>query len=180
MKIILFDLGQTLEDNGLIAGCEMLSAIQGMKYFEEKSPAVALVSDYYVADNPEGIETLKKQYYKILEKLGIQPYFQPLSQMVTLSTEVGVRKPDKIIFRNAIDKIQRDLPFHQSPFITENFDHVANSPKAGMTAIRFKGPGQNSGEVSKLVDLIPVIRRLLDSTPCGKKRNEAVGLHQPK
>ena len=114
MKIILFDLDKTLEDNGaLLPGAqEMLSAIQGMKYFEEKSPAVALVSDYYVANNPEGIETLKKQYYRILEKLGIQPYFQPLSKMVTLSTEVGVRKPDQIIFRNAIDKIQRDLPFH--------------------------------------------------------------------
>ena len=44
-----------------------------------------------------------------------------------------------------------------------------------MTAIHFKGPGQNSGEVSKLVDLIPVIRRLLTFSPCGKKRNEAVG-----
>ena len=154
---------------------EMLSAIQGMKYFEEKSLAVALVSDYYVANNPEGIETLKKQYYRILEKLGIQPYFQPLSQMVTLSTEVGVRKPDKIIFRNAIDKIQRDLPFHHVLFITENFDHVAAARKLGMTAIHFKGPGQNSGEVSKLVDFIPVIRRLLTVSPCGKKRNEAVG-----
>ena len=128
MRIILFDLGQTLEDNGtLLPGAqEMLSAIQSMKYFEEESAVVALVSDYNVADNPEEIETLKKQYYRVLEKLGIQSYFQPLSQRVTLSTEVGVRKPDEKIFRNAIDKIQKDLPFHHVLFITENLDHVAD------------------------------------------------------
>ena len=177
MRIILFDLGQTLEDNGtLLPGAqEMLSAIQSMKYFEEESAVVALVSDYNVADNPEEIETLKKQYYRVLEKLGIQSYFQPLSQRVTLSTEVGVRKPDEKIFRNAIDKIQKDLPFHHVLFITENLDHVATARKLGMTAIHFQGPGQSSGEVSKLVDLVPIIRRLLTFCPCGKKRNEAVG-----
>jgi len=177
MRIIFFDLGQTLEDNGvLLPGAnDLLSAIQSMKDSNEELPVTALVSDYYEADRPEDIEVLKKQYYNDLEELGIQSYFQPLSQKVTLSTEVGVRKPNEKIFRSAIDKIEKDLPFHHVIFIADSLDHVTSARELGMTAIHFQGPGQNTGEVTKLVDLIPIIRRLLIFSPCGKKRNEAIG-----
>jgi hypothetical protein len=177
MRIILFDLGQTLEDNDVLlpGAADVLSAIQTMRDSNEELPVAALVSDYYEAESHEDIEVLKKQYYKDLEKLGIQSYFQPLSQKVTLSTEVGVRKPDEKIFRTAIDKIHRDLPFHHVIFIADSLDHVTAARELSMTAIHFQGPGQSTGEVSKLVDLVPIIRRLLMFSPCGKKRNEAVG-----
>ena len=177
MRIILFDLGQTLEDNGILlpGAADFLSAIQTMKDPNGELSITALVSDYYEAERHEDIEVLKKQYYKDLEKLGIQSFFQPLSQKVTLSTEVGVRKPDEKIFRTAIDKIYRDLPFHRVIFIADSLDHVTAARELGMTAIHFQGPGQSTGEVSELVDLIPIIRRLLMFSPCGKKRNEAVG-----
>jgi Peptidase family M28/Haloacid dehalogenase-like hydrolase len=176
MRIILFDLGQTLEDNGVLlpGAANILSAIQTMKDPNEEL-VTALVSDYYETESHEDIEVLKEQYYKDLEKLGLQSYFQPLSQKVTLSTEVGVRKPDERIFRTAIDKIYRDLPFHHVIFIADNLDHVIAARELGMTAIHFQGPGQSTGELSKLVDLIPIIGRLLMFSPCGKKRNEAVG-----
>jgi HAD superfamily hydrolase (TIGR01509 family) len=177
MKIILFDLGQTLEDDGILlpGAADVLSAIQTMKDPDEELSVTALVSDYYEAESHEDIEVLKKQYYKDLEKLGIQSYFQPLSQKVTLSTEVGVRKPDKKIFRTAIDKIYRNLPFHHVIFIADSLVHVTAARELGMTAIHFQGPGQSTGEVSKLEDLIPILRRLLMFSPCGKMRNEAVG-----
>lgn len=178
MKIILFDLGQTLEDQEVLlpGALETLSAIKNMYDPNNKeSPILALLSDYYEAKNSEEIEILRKQYYELLDRLGIRSFFEPLSERVTLSTEVGVKKPNEKIFRVGIDKIHKDLPYHHVIFITDDPNHIIGARELGMTAIHFQGPGQNTGEVHKLIELIPLVSRLLEYSPCGKKRNEAIG-----
>lgn len=77
---------------------------------------------------------------------------------MTLSAEIGVRKPDKRIFRAAIDYIEKDLPFENVLFITGNPIHVDSARQIGMKAIHFKGPGQNTGEIHHLIDLIPRVK----------------------
>jgi hypothetical protein len=159
VKIVLFDLGNTLEfQNSLLHGAfETLSALQEMHNLGG-SPVLALVSDFLSPDRPEDVKPLQMQYYKILKDLGIHHFFEPLYERVTLSTEVGVKKPDEKIFRTAVNWINKDLPFRHVIFITEKHDHIIAARALGMKTIHFQGPDQTSGEVSRLVDLIPLIR----------------------
>ena len=48
------------------------------------------------------VKPLQVEYYAMLDNLGIRSFFEPLYSYVTLLTEVGVRKPDKKIFRAAV------------------------------------------------------------------------------
>ncbi|MDQ5852243.1 MAG: hypothetical protein M3380_09260, partial [Chloroflexota bacterium] len=66
---------------------------------------------------------IQQQYYEILDRLHIRSFFRPESQKVTLSTEVGVFKPDARIFQAVINKFE-DLRFPDVVFITENRPHV--------------------------------------------------------
>ncbi len=177
MKVVLFDLGDTLEHNDeLLPGAlETLAAIRSMKDPEGNAPVLALVSDYYEAIEPGDVQRLRKQYYSLLDDLGIKSFFEPLAGRITLSTEVGVGKPDKKIFRAAADKIKPGLDFHHVIFITENADHVAAARALGMIALHFHGPGQSEGEIKKLKDLIPVIERLIAFSTCDKHLNKAAG-----
>lgn len=164
MKIILFDLGKTLEDQDvLLPGArETLQAIQSMWDSSGETVVMALVSDFDMPDRPEQIPVIQQQYYDILDFLGIRSFFEPVSERVTLSTEVGVFKPDEKIFRAVIEKLNEDLSFHCVMFITENLEHVEAARQLGMTVIHFKGPGQTSGDVDRLVDLIPIIQGVLE------------------
>ena len=166
VRVILFDLGKTLEFNGgLLPGAkELLSTIKEMHVPNGNSFALGLVSDY---DNfAEGmrlidVKRLQLEYYDNLHILGISPYFEPLYKHVTLSTEVGVRKPDKKIFRAAVDGIEKDLPFENVLFITEDPNHISAARQLGIKGIHYKGPGQNTGDVDQLLDIVPLIQNFL-------------------
>jgi FMN phosphatase YigB (HAD superfamily) len=99
----------------------------------------------------------------MIDKLGLSSYFEPLYKHITLSTEVGVRKPDQRIFRAVIDSIEKDLPFESVLFITENVSHINAARQLGLKAIHYKGPGQNISEVDKLIDLILLIEDFLSN-----------------
>jgi FMN phosphatase YigB (HAD superfamily) len=167
MKMVLFDLGETLEDvvdgeDILLPGArQTLEAIRAMRDSNGEAPVLALVSNFGdIPANPEQILASQKEYYKLLEKLGIRSFFEPVAQRVTLSTEVGRPKPDKKIFQAVIEKIP-GLHFVDVMFITEDRSHVQAAHHLGMQAIHFKGPRQIMGDIDKLVDSIPHIRRFL-------------------
>ena len=163
MKVVLFDLGKTLEDQDvLLPGArETLQAIQEMRDPNEEAVALALVSDFDMPDDPEQIPTIQQQYYEILDGLSIRSFFEPVASKVTLSSEVGVYKPDAKIFRAVIEKLDEGLRLGDIVFVTENREHVIEARRLGMSAIHFKGPGQNAGDVDRLVDLIPLVREAL-------------------
>ena len=154
MKIILFDLGDTLEykdqnkDVLMLGTIELLSGVQEMRDHNGDTPALALVSDF---DEPT------ENYYALLQTLGIDSFFKPLKERVTLSNEVGVMEPDEKIFRAAIDKISKGLSFQNVIFITENKQHTAAARKLGMMTIRLKRTGETDGEVNSLFEMIPLI-----------------------
>jgi FMN phosphatase YigB (HAD superfamily) len=167
MKVVLFDLGNTLEDQQrdvLLPGArKTLTAIQAMRDPKNIPPVLALISDFDMPSSPDEIPAIRERYVAILNHLGIRAFFEPILKRVTLSTEVGVFKPDKKIFKAAISKIDRRLTFKDVLFITENLGHVQKARLLEMKAIHFKGPGQTTGEVSKLVDLIPLIERFVQT-----------------
>jgi FMN phosphatase YigB (HAD superfamily) len=129
---------------------ELLSAVQNMRDHNGDVSALALVSDF-PTDRPA------EEYFALLRTLGIDTFFKPLKQRVTLSSEVGVMKPDEKIFRAAIDKISKDLPYQNVIFITENKEHTAAARKLGMMTIRLKRAGETDGEVNSLFEMIPLI-----------------------
>jgi FMN phosphatase YigB (HAD superfamily) len=191
MRVILFDLGNTLErvtpdghDVLLPGAIEMLEAVLKLRDPEDAPPVTALVSDFdneattgHIGATPPELTALREEFHQLLERLGLARFFEPFEQRVTLSAEADVRKPDPRIFRVALDKVARDLPFHHAVFVTENEGHVAGARGLGMTAIKFRGPGQTGGDVERLSDLPPLIEMLLEFRPCGKKQSEAQGRH---
>jgi FMN phosphatase YigB (HAD superfamily) len=60
-----------------------------------------------------------------------------------------------------IEKIDEGLGFRDVIFVTENQEHVLEARHLGMRGVHFKGPGQNSGEVDRLLELVPLIRNFL-------------------
>lgn len=181
MRIVLFDLGNTLvddQDNLLEGALDVLDAVGNLRDPDGHPVQLGLVSDYYLAETDEERDRYHQEYYQILEKTGLAPHFTPFEQRVTLSTAVGVYKPDRKIFDAALKKLGNEAHFHHTLFITENEEHVAGARRLGMMAIHFKGPGEEKGEIDKLIDLIPIIERLVAYAPCCKKHGEAVGRHK--
>lgn len=177
MRVVLFDLGDTLEHNDeLLPGAlETLAAIQTMKDDQGNAPVMALVSDFFEAEEPGDVERFRNMYYSLLENLGIKSFFEPVTERVTLSTEIGVFKPDEKIFRAAADRISPGLHFHNIIFITENAEHVTAARALGMIALHLGAPDGAGGEIRKLTDLVPVIERLIAFTTCDKVSGKAAG-----
>jgi FMN phosphatase YigB (HAD superfamily) len=165
MKVILFDLGKTLTDqNMLLPGAtETLKVIKSLQDSKGQSPVLALISDFIMPITPDQIPEIQQEYYAILEQLGIRQYFEPVSQLVTLSTEVGVGKPNKKIFKAAIAKVDKTLGFSDAMFITEDKPHVIKARQFGMKAVHFKGPGQTTGDIDRLMDLIPIVKNFIEN-----------------
>jgi len=158
MKIILFDLGDTLEykiqnkDVLMPGALDLLSSVKDLHDHSGESPVLALVSDF---SEPA------ENYYAILKDLKIDGFFMPLKERVTLSNEVGVFKPNEKIFRAAIDKISKDLQYSEVFFITENKEHIIAARKLGMMTIRLASAGNHDGEVNSLNEIIPFIQLFL-------------------
>jgi FMN phosphatase YigB (HAD superfamily) len=163
MKIVFFDRGDTLEhDDTLLPGAlELLDAVRQMKDLTGQPVAMGLISNFGKAANAGGIPVLRADYLDGLAPLGLLPFFQPTEKRVTISSDsldVAFVKPQKMIFRAAVDKFSQGLSFSQALFVTEELLHVQAVHSYGMAAIHFKGPGQTTGEVAHLVDLVPLIQ----------------------
>ena len=167
MRIVLFDLGDTLERRGRPrAGAkELLAALATARDSEGERPELALVSDYGIAESPAAVKRMRREYVDDLRRLGLATYFTPASKRVTLSSDVGVMKPDPRIFRAAIDNLEAGLPFTRVVFITENAEHVRAARSIGMLALHVSAPGQHGGEVDGLSEVLPALRRLLAFSP---------------
>ena len=165
MKVILFDLGRTLEtDDVLLPGAaDMLIAVAALRDASGKPLGMGLVSDFTMPRTAADIPEIRKEYIAILDNLKIRNFFEPVDRGVTLSTDAGVLKPDKRIFRAALDKFEVGLPFAAAMFVTENPAHVAAATALGMRGVHFKGPGQASGEIDELLDLVPLVRQFVAS-----------------
>jgi len=160
VKLVLFDLGNTLESGDVLlpGALETLAAVAAMRAGAAPATLLGLVSDFIMASEPREIPGIQQQYYVILDLLGIREFFEPVEERVTLSTEVGVFKPDEAVFRAAVAKAGPGLTFADTLFVTENRSHVLAARHLGLTAVHFRGPGQPNGDVEKLTDLIPIIR----------------------
>jgi FMN phosphatase YigB (HAD superfamily) len=156
MKVILFDLGDTLEHNGVLlpGAIETLTAISQLRDAEQQPPGMGLVSDFEMPATPAEIPSIRQKYMAILGDLKIRAFFEPVDRRITLSTDVGVFKPDQKVFRAALAKFDPALPFQAAMFVTENKDHIAATRRFGMRGVHLG----SRGDIVKLTDLIPLVR----------------------
>lgn len=162
VKLVLFDLGNTLESGGILlpGARETLEAIAaGVN--GEPAPVLGLLSDFRMPTRPEDVPSIRQEYCELLDDLGIREFFEPVAERVTLSTDVGVYKPDPAMFRSAAAKLRPALDFKDVLFVAENPDHVLAARLLGLVAVHVRGPGQSGGDVDTLPALIPLVREFL-------------------
>jgi FMN phosphatase YigB (HAD superfamily) len=164
VKLVLFDLGDTLESDGVLlpGALETLEAIASLRTDGERSAVLGLLSDFHMPAAPSEVGPIQQQYYALLDRLGIRHFFEPVAQGVTLSTEVGVFKPEEAVFRAAASKVDPALAFDHVLFVTENRGHVLAARRLGLSAVHVRGPGQPQGEVETLPALLPLVQAFLD------------------
>lgn len=170
MRVLLFDLGDTLEHRGRPrAGArELLAAAQRLRDTDGEAPALALVSDYDLAATPGQAAALRRKYLGELRALGLARFFHPFDTRVTLSSDVGAFKPDPRLFRAALDKLRPGLSWHDAVLVTENAGHVRAARALGMQALQVRAAGVKRGAGLPLAELGPALRRLLEFQPCAK------------
>ena len=159
-KIVMFDLGNTLEsgDELLTGAMDTLNGIKSLSNTSTKAIEIVLISDWDNSPSePKELEASKQKYYTLLERVGIRDFFEPVEKRVTVSSEVGVFKPDPTFFRASIDKVSPSLAFESVIFITEKLGHVLAARALGLQAIHFKGPGQLNGDIDELTKLLPIV-----------------------
>lgn len=148
IRVVIFDLGQTLidEHNRPFAHVpEALTAIAGFRTADSKPLKSCLVSDFKMVTRPITAAKVRpafEEYLAVLSGAGLRDFFEPVAKRVTLSTHVGVNKPDRAIFTKALSRLQSRATLAECLFITENADHVrAARQTLGMIALQFKAPG---------------------------------------
>lgn len=163
-KIVMFDLGKTLEsgDELLTGALDTLNGIRALADASSGPVEIVLISDWEDSPSePDELEASKQKYYTLLETIGIRDFFEPVEKRVTVSTEVGVFKPDPTFFRASIDKISPGEAFENAIFITEDQGHVLAARDLGLQAVHFKGPGQQNGDIDELTEFIPIVEAFL-------------------
>jgi hypothetical protein len=161
--MVLFDLGRTLEADGVLrpGALETLQGIADLRSGGRPAVLLGLLSDFDMPADPTEIPGIRRRYYAILDALGIRGFFEPLDRRVTLSTEVGVYKPAPAMFRAAVAKAEPTLTFDDVLFVTEDGQHVRAARDLGLRAVRMSRPGRVDGEVAELPDLLPIVQELV-------------------
>jgi len=138
LAALLLDLGDTLvhEDHVIAHVLEALDAVSALHVASGTALPLALVSDYTMAPPGDAAQVarLVDEYVARISGYGLLRYFQPTARHVTLSTEIGVRKPDPAIFHAALVRLGGPVALSSAMFITEDGPHVAAARELGMTA----------------------------------------------
>jgi FMN phosphatase YigB (HAD superfamily) len=175
-RVILFDLGETLEHNGDLREDSLLTLekLKEMKDKNNESVILGLASDFKLPDDwgppplEEQIKRSKEDYFMILESLGIQHFFKPVEQNVILSTEVGRTKNQDIqkFFQTGVNKIG-NTSFNQIIFITENIQHIRSANILGIKTIFLKldnnSNDNNDYTISKLIESVNIIEEWINN-----------------
>jgi len=87
--------------------------------------------------------------------MGLYPIdrIRELFDVVVISGEVGLRKPDPAIFKLTVDKL--GLEAASCVFVDDHPGHLKAALEAGMTTVLHKSPAQSITEVEALLDLTP-------------------------
>ena len=183
IRVVMLDLGMTLIDaqqRPFAHVPEALAAIAGFKAADGKLLRSCLVSDFTMAEPPNAAQkasALFQQYLTVLAATGLQPFFEPVQQRVTLSTQGGALKPARAVFETALRRLRVKATLAECLFITENAAHIrAARTQLQMQTLRFRPGGQTAtafGDWSQAPALIAHRLGPLQAT----NLHAAVGVH---
>jgi hypothetical protein len=171
MKVVLFDLGQTLENNGTLRddAIETLEYIKSLKDTNDQPPILGLASDNEFP-NTTPDEARDKYYSLLTDDYKIVDYFKPLDRNVTLSKDVGVTKDEDLprFMRKAKDKIV-NTSFNELIFITEKKEHIDKANAIGIKTIflNLDNLPTNEGQytIRNLRDAKNILKDLINEGP---------------
>lgn len=165
----MFDFGQTLVDvhqRPFDHVREALTAITGFRTEVSKPLRSCLVSDFTMVPppiTPAKVRPVFEEYLAVLSTAGLREFFEPVSKRVTLSTHVGVNKPDRAVFAKALSRLQIPATLAECLFITENADHIrAARQTMGMTTLQFRAPGATRFDFDDWSQAPALIAHLVD------------------
>lgn len=151
IRVVMFDLGMTLIDaqhKPFAHVPEALEAISGFRAADGKLLRNCLVSDFTMAEPPNATQKTRllfQKYLALLAATGLQPFFEPVQQRVTLSTQAGASKPARAVFETALRRLRVKATLAECLFITENAAHLrAARTQLNMQTLRFRPGGQTA------------------------------------
>ncbi|MGI9456354.1 MAG: HAD family hydrolase [Aeoliella sp.] len=167
IKILMLDLGETLihGDSVFPHVHDALDALSQFNTASGDALELCLVSDFKMPSLPvtqEKIDALLQEYLKILDRFELRDFFEPVEARVTLSTHVGVHKPDRKVFETAIRRLSVDASLDECLFITENGEHIVACRKLGMQTLRFDANDSANSDFRDWSEAPLVISRLID------------------
>ncbi|MGR7027085.1 M28 family peptidase [Geodermatophilus sp. URMC 62] len=171
MLLVLFDLGDTLESGGVLrpGARELLQELTDLRAGGRPAVVLGLLSDTRDPVDAADVAAVVAEYSALLDALGIRRFFEPLSRRVTLSAEVGVRKPAPAVFRAAVARAEPALTLSDVVFVSEHAGHVAAARRLGAAGVHLRPPGGAGGDVAGLPDLLPVLRDLVGAAAAHRR-----------
>ncbi len=141
IKVVMFDLGGTLERSGSLLphAADSVAAVSGFFARDGAPLEYCLVSDFTLAApfTDDRVAAILEEYLQILQTLGLRDLFEPIERRVTLSTHANVMKPDQRVFDLALERLGGTVALEESLFITENPAHIAAARALGLDCLQF-------------------------------------------
>jgi len=169
IKILMLDLGATLIDADLQPFPHVRDALTALRDFQTSGAEPlqsCLVSDYKMISPPLAparIQPLFQEYLGILADTGLREFFEPVDKRVTLSTQAGVKKPDRRIFELALQRLNSTASLTECLFITENAEHIRLARQdLKMATLQFKAPGATEFDFDDWSKAPALIAHLVD------------------
>jgi hypothetical protein len=149
IEVLMLDLGDTLVTGSppaMLPGVpQALADLRSLTTLAGAPIPMCLVSDFtdlISPATPNQVVDTEEQYRTILQNAGLSQFFLSFEKTVTLSTHVGVRKPDCRLFQAELARLGlASLPLERCLLITEEAAHVAKVRSYGMKALRFGAVG---------------------------------------
>jgi FMN phosphatase YigB (HAD superfamily) len=166
IRILMLDLGGTLlnQDNQPFPSVpEALESLLGFRTESGSKLELCLVSDFFPPTSDLTEDGIFEQYLEILRHADLFDFFEPVNRRVTLSTNVGVNKPDPRIFEAAIERIGIQASLDECLFITENGPHIDACRALGMTCLKFAQAGADDADFSDWSVVPQLVAGLADS-----------------
>ncbi len=176
VRAVLLDLGGTLVDGDRVLPSvpEALTALTRFRTAAGSPLELAVVSDFPMPPPPgdaAAVEALVREYLALLDGFGLRRFFEPVERRVTLSTQVGVRKPDRRVYETALRRLGTGADLTEALAITEDAGHLAACRALGMATVQVaparpvgEGPrtgGPAPGVVDDWLDVPLLVRRLV-------------------
>jgi len=155
-----FETGQLSEADFSIAFAARLEEYSGVRIEHDGLVAGLFEALDLEEDMFELVERAKEGGYKtgLLSNswgMGLYPIerIRQLFDVVVISGEVGLRKPDPDIFKLTVENLGLDAA--ACIFVDDHPGHLKAAQEAGMTTVLHKSPAQSIPEVEALLNLTP-------------------------